>query len=831
MIAHTHTLSSDRDAANAGFSSAEIVWRDGKPWLIAATSNNAEIQSWNVSETISEGGVTALMQPFGHSAPTTLLAGALDGMDIVWSFGNKGGGFTAYSVDNNGALIEVLSAGEGRSPITSLAHIATNSGEFIYTTSRERSEIDVWQRSPSGQVTLWQTVPTAQSQTGTDDLNIRATVIDGTPLLLSVSSSGHSLASYAFDASVGLVLRDQVGAENGFGVAIPTAIELVELEGETLAIIASSGSNSLSVLAVSPNGMLEARDQVIDDLDTRFFGVTSIEVIRAETAVYIVATGTDEGLSLFSLLPDGPLVHHNSIASHVDHSLEDVTALTAQYDAGALTLFTASEGTARIEAWSFATDPGELKTATATGGLLAGSLRDDTLIGLDGDDHLNGSSGRDVLVDGAGFDTLTGGAGDDLFILTADGSPDRIAGFEVGSDRIDLTGWGRVYAKSALTFQELNNGIRISYRDEQLDIISADFQTISADILNDTDLFGVSHVDVGLSVTSEIWQGTNQAEVYNGNRASDFLSGLEGDDALFGGAGNDILNGGAGADTLDGGAGIDTADYTGAVGSLRVDLLFPEINTNMASGDTYLSIENLVGSQGRDNLRGSLEDNLIQGARNVDFLYGRRGDDTLMGGIGDDVLFGGVGRDMLDGGPGRDRAQYSESLSSVVADLQDPLRNTNEAQGDVFIDIEDLAGSQFDDHLFGDSADNRLFGRAGLDQLYGREGNDYLNGGAHSDRLDGGAGDDVLRGGTHNDTFVFNGGADVIEDFTLSHADRIAIEQSLFPHLSGLTAKQVLDQYSSSVNGSVMIDLEGGNTLTLLGISDVNALDSSLFLF
>jgi len=54
---------------------------------------------------------------------------------------------------------------------------------------------------------------------------------------------------------------------------------------------------------------------------------------------------------------------------------------------------------------------------------------------------------------------------------------------------------------------------------------------------------------------------------------------------------------------LDGGNGIDTVSYEGSTGSLRVDLMFSGINTNVAAGDTYVSIENLIGSQGFDNLR------------------------------------------------------------------------------------------------------------------------------------------------------------------------------------------------------------------------------------
>ena len=293
------------------------------------------------------------------------------------------------------------------------------------------------------------------------------------------------------------------------------------------------------------------------------------------------------------------------------------------------------------------------------------------------------------------------------------------------------------------------------------------------------------------------------------------------------------VNGGAGADAFDGGAGIDTVSYQGSVGSLRVDLMFPGINTNLAAGDTFTSIENLIGSQGFDNLRGTTGANLIQGMANVDYIFGRAGNDTIEGGVGDDVLFGGVGADVLDGGANRDRAQYSESLTALVLDLLNPANNTGEAAGDVYISIEDLAGGKYDDTISGDLGANRLFGREGADQLYGRDGNDYLNGGAHADRLDGGAGNDTLRGGTHVDTFVFNDGADVIEDFTIGTAfttDRIEVDSALWGG-AAMTGSEIVSAYASVVGGQVVFDFGGGDTLTLQGVSSLTGLDSLVFAY
>ncbi|MEL7256569.1 MAG: calcium-binding protein [Pseudomonadota bacterium] len=829
-INHERRVLPSSGQATAGFSDAQIFLHSGELWLSATSADADEILSWQVSGTVSQGQTTTVAGASGLSAPLELQGGKLDGQDLLWSFGQNDQGFTAYTVNASGGFDPVQSGGVGQGAILSLVHDTSGPQDLIYTTSRERAEIDIWQRS-SGGVTLWQSIPTAQSSSRFDNLLLAQVSIGSNVFILSVSSASSTINSYAQDPLNGLVLRDTIGSQNGFGVSSPSAIEVVQFQGQTYAIVAASGSSSISVLAISATGMIEARDQVIDDLNSRFAGVGELKLVTAGTQVFIIASGQDDGMSLFTLLPGGRLVHLESREGTQVSPIDDLTSLTALYDGDTLHLYTTSEAVSAIDAWSVDVNPGVVFSASSAGGAVTGTSQNDILMGSDNADHLNGSAGRDVLYDGGGFDTLTGGTGEDLFILSSDGTQDRINGFEVGQDRIDLSSWGRIYSKSALQFQELGNGIRITFGDERLDVISSMFTTITEDMLSDTDLIGLGHVNVGLWVESEIWHGTEGDDVYNGNLAGDALSGFGGADILSGGGGNDTLNGGAGADVLDGGDGIDTAEYTGSFGSLRVDLMFASVNTNIATGDSFISVENVIGSQGQDNLRGTLDDNLLQGMRNVDYLYGRRGQDTLMGGIGDDVLFGGVDGDLLDGGPNRDRAQYSESLTAVTVDLANPTANAGEAAGDTFVDVEDLAGSAYSDDLFGDAGINRLFGREGADRLYGRAGDDYLNGGAHADRLDGGAGDDVMRGGTHNDTFVFNGGADIVEDFNLAHADRIAIESAFVPEVNGLTSLDIVTAYASVVNGAVVLDFGDVDSLTLLNYTDLDALSNALFSF
>ena len=90
--------------------------------------------------------------------------------------------------------------------------------------------------------------------------------------------------------------------------------------------------------------------------------------------------------------------------------------------------------------------------------------------------------------------------------------------------------------------------------------------------------------------------------------------------------------------------------------------------------------------------------------------------------------------------PSRRPACSSRSLDNIGAD--------GDAEGDSFVSIENITGSQYNDDLWGDNGENALNGMSGNDSLKGFGGNDTLHGEAGNDILDGGTGTDTMVGGT-----------------------------------------------------------------------------------
>jgi Ca2+-binding RTX toxin-like protein len=288
------------------------------------------------------------------------------------------------------------------------------------------------------------------------------------------------------------------------------------------------------------------------------------------------------------------------------------------------------ETIAEIENIQFSDGTFTLASLLGSGQTINGTTGNDNLVGTSGNDTINGLAGDDTLDGGGGVDTLVGGLGQDIYVV--DSTTDIITElFDEGFDTV----------RSSVTVT-----------------------TLAANVENLT-LTGTAAIN-----------GT-------GNALGNNITGNSANNTLNGGDGLDTLIGGLGSDTLDGGAGSDYASYQNATAAVGVHLGDPFVNYGEASGDTYLSIENLIGSSFDDELIGDIGNNVIFAGAGADTIVGSDGDDVLSGDNGNDALYGGNGIDSM----------------------------------------------------YGDSGDDSLFGDDGNDFLDGGLANDYLVGGAGSDRF------------------------------------------------------------------------------------------------
>ncbi len=297
--------------------------------------------------------------------------------------------------------------------------------------------------------------------------------------------------------------------------------------------------------------------------------------------------------------------------------------------------------------------------------------------------------------------------------------------------------------------QSLSDGTISDYQGEFLVIeFEPDFSgNIDFEYLLGDNQDGVSTGDVTGEVSSifaDVITGTNRRDLLIGTALGERIEGLDGNDDIYGRGGNDYFVGGDGADRLDGGEGIDTISYEGSNIGVRMDILTRIGQGGHAQGDLLFSVENIVGSEFRDQLFGNLENNRLEGSGGNDLIEGRGGSDSLLGGSGNDVLIGGADGDLLDGGADIDTADYSASAEAVSVSLANGTATGGDAQGDTLVSIENLRGSELDDVLEGDGATNILRGGRGDDNISGGAGDDLIEGGRGADSLVGGDGSDTL---------------------------------------------------------------------------------------
>ncbi|WP_371170999.1 hypothetical protein [Aliiroseovarius sp. 2305UL8-7] len=410
------------------------------------------------------------------------------------------------------------------------------------------------------------------------------------------------------------------------------------------------------------------------------------------------------------------------------------------------------------------------------GDVLVGNATGNTIHGRAGNDLIEGHNGADKLYGGNGNDLIEGGTGNDL-IKGGDGNDELD-----GGDGADILDGGS--GQDSATYRKASQGANVH--------------------LGTGLTSGAAQGDSFTSIETLI--GSSFADTFSGNDAANLLRGWEGDDSLDGGGGNDRLEGGAGDDHINGGAGndalfgesgddhfhhsqgfdhysggtgLDTVDYSTATWRVTVNLVSRQ-GGHAGHGDSYHSIESVIGGAGNDDFTGTYGDDrlagnggndLIKGNWGNDILYGDAGHDFLLGGVGHDVLYGGAasdtlwgqsgndtldggpGGDVLDGGAGRDTVSYASFTQAVGVDLSNNY-TWGAAKHDRISSFENITGSSSGDQLYGDGIANAIFGGAGNDLLYGRRGADMLFGQDGNDTLRAGPGGELFAGGTGFDTVV-----------------------------------------------------------------------------
>ena len=431
----------------------------------------------------------------------------------------------------------------------------------------------------------------------------------------------------------------------------------------------------------------------------------------------------------------------------------------------------------------------------ATGGDAFGDKFDgiENLIGSDFDDSLTGDGQANSLAGGAGNDRLVGGDGADTF----DGGTGNDT-FEGGAGSDTL-----IYAGASADY-----------------IINRINQTITRKATGEVDRY----VDV------EFARFGTEAPINIVNRTPVAGPAIPAQVAVDNKAFSYVLPVGSFTDP-DNDALILTATLaSGAV--LPTWLSFAGNTLSFASGAPTSLFSASLASQ-VFSIRITATDGAATATQTVQLTVNWGTGAPIVGTAGADTLNGTNRTESIDGGAGTDLVSYAASTAAVTVNLTTARGSGGFAQGDTYLNLEDIAGSPFDDSLTGSAGANVIDGGAGRDTILGGDGNDLLVGGAGNDSLAGGIGNDTLMGGSGADTLDGGDGIDVA-DFSAS-----ALRTGADPVTAGVTVDLVTatantgfaagDVLTSieNVTGTAFADVLGGDGLanSLLGGAGNDMLD------
>ena len=353
---------------------------------------------------------------------------------------------------------------------------------------------------------------------------------------------------------------------------------------------------------------------------------------------------------------------------------------------------------------------------------LTGPAGDDILYGSSGANSLNGGKGDDVLYGGSGDDTLKGGPGVDSY----EGGPGSDTIIVDMDDFFDERFSAETY-KGRTEQDAIDGGQNPGGRENSDTLSFAEWE----------DTANEKGVEVNLGTREVKHDGKISTGVFTN---IEHLIGSKYEDKLTGDGGDNVIEGGPDNDEINGGAGSDTASYKSSNSGVTIDLgITTGQSGGHAAGDTFTSIENVIGSAHADTLTGSGSANIIEGGGGGDTLDGGDGTDTLSyqgsnGGVtvdlskGKEVDINGTMKYIINKSSGGhaagDKVVYGTSASTTGT-------------------FENITGSRYGDTLTGDAGANVLKGGAGRDTLTGGAGDDTLEGGPGGDPLDGGEGTDT----------------------------------------------------------------------------------------
>lgn len=493
MILHFETVvATGSSSLDSGIGDTALKTFNGTTYLYSTTGPLGGAVVWR----LVEGALPQFHDSEYFSSNITLQVGrfgqpvSLAGNDHLVLDINNATGLVSYGLNPDGTFGGLQETGTlvGGGDIAALAELDIGLGQVVAIAHEKTGQISTYSVNSDGTLNMLGSI------SGDSDA-IEVLHSGSSHYLVTTDAASNSVATYSVDDATGRISAiDNSDSFTTLGIATPTAVEVVQAYGQSWVIVAGAQSNSLSVMQLQGDGMLKPTDHVLDSRHTRFDSVQDIAVTEVGGQVFVVAGGGDDGVSLFTMTPNGQLVHQDSFADTNQSGLQNVQTLSLAEIGDELQIFAASQQDAGLTQLSV--DVSDIGVVWEGWGTVEGTAGADILTGGIFDTTLRGGAGDDILIAGVGATTMAGGSGADIFVMQYGSDVTTIQDFQPGVDRLDMFDFILLRSPHQLNFTQNAQGARIEYRDEVIELHSASGNPLTLEQTFGAGFEGPDHIPV-----------------------------------------------------------------------------------------------------------------------------------------------------------------------------------------------------------------------------------------------------------------------------------------------------------------------------------------------
>lgn len=492
----SNVITDTPDRQLLGLSDLEVISVGTRTYIIASGEADGGVSSYEI---LADGSIVAsddilLSTSSGSQGIRDITVFEVGSDTILLLSGMADDNQATYRIDADGSFIAEDSYSDGSGTYANWLHtdaVTINGNTYVFGAQWGKSGFFGFDTNADADLITPVKYPDGPEVFLGDVSAIETAYLHNKYFLFVASGVDAGVQSYAISDDGSLTLMDIAPPEEG-GFNGITDLATVDNGKRAFVIIASAGSDSLTVFRVSKEGKINLIDTLVDTNETRFANVSAIESFEYNDRQFVLAGGSDGGVTLIEVTYKGELRVVTTFVDRADVTLDNVTDIEVVQINGAIHIFVSS-GTENGFTEFVLTVPNgsNIIRGGPVSETLTGTAMDDTIFGHGEQDVLYGMDGNDRLIDGRGTDVLYGGEGHDVFEFVRDKRTDTIKDYEIGIDRIDLSDYPNLLHYSDIVVTQTSNGAYLDINGDRLVIETVDGSPLNASMFDQDDfIFG-----------------------------------------------------------------------------------------------------------------------------------------------------------------------------------------------------------------------------------------------------------------------------------------------------------------------------------------------------